>query len=210
MNVGSDKALIRWSQGQALFWSRPARDDEYSWTGVTCEECFLHPLLGERFSCLNEDCRSNLCEECSRKHGHSLRKYFLPNRRYPCETLLQSIPFLLDPKSNEKIEPKKICQLPRKAIGFYFSAHWCPPCQAFTPRLAELYEQLPEKQRGLEILFVSCDRDEESFEQHRQEMPWPAVPRLSGQLLKEYFQHSGESITYYLAALSQFKYDLPI
>jgi hypothetical protein len=31
VNVGSDKALIRWSQGRALFWSRPARVGEYLW-----------------------------------------------------------------------------------------------------------------------------------------------------------------------------------
>jgi len=27
----------------------------------------------------------------------------------------------------------------KKIIGFYFSAHWCPPCRLFTPALAEFY-----------------------------------------------------------------------
>lgn len=25
-------------------------------------------------------------------------------------------------------------------IAYYFSAHWCPPCKAFTPKLAEKYK----------------------------------------------------------------------
>lgn len=27
----------------------------------------------------------------------------------------------------------------KKLILFYFSAHWCPPCRAFTPILCEFY-----------------------------------------------------------------------
>mmetsp|Transcript_119915 Transcript_119915/g.274753 ORF Transcript_119915/g.274753 Transcript_119915/m.274753 type:complete len:81 (-) Transcript_119915:67-309(-) len=26
-----------------------------------------------------------------------------------------------------------------KTIGLYFSAHWCPPCRGFTPKLTESY-----------------------------------------------------------------------
>jgi len=61
-----------------------------------------------------------------------------------------------------------------KPIGLYFSAHWCPPCRQFTPKLAKLYEDgLKDK---LEIVFVSSDRDVKSFEEYRAEMPWPALP----------------------------------
>lgn len=28
----------------------------------------------------------------------------------------------------------------KKVICFYFSAHWCPPCRAFTPVLKDFYE----------------------------------------------------------------------
>ena len=27
-------------------------------------------------------------------------------------------------------------------IGLYFSAHWCPPCKGYTPKLVDLYKEL--------------------------------------------------------------------
>jgi len=61
-----------------------------------------------------------------------------------------------------------------KAIGIYFSAHWCPPCRGFTPKLAEFYNDgLKDK---MEIFFVSSDRDQKSFDEYFAEMPWQALP----------------------------------
>jgi len=61
-----------------------------------------------------------------------------------------------------------------KPIGLYFSAHWCPPCRGFTPKLAEWYKDgLKDK---MEIIFVSSDRDEASFSDYFKEMPWLALP----------------------------------
>ena len=45
----------------------------------------------------------------------------------------------------------------------YFSAHWCPPCRAFTPQLAGTYAKLKEAGREFELVFISSDRDEEGF-----------------------------------------------
>ena len=28
----------------------------------------------------------------------------------------------------------------KKVVLFYFSAHWCPPCRAFTPVLKDFYD----------------------------------------------------------------------
>eukprot|EP00401_Gymnodinium_catenatum_P042562 CAMPEP_0117563060 /NCGR_PEP_ID=MMETSP0784-20121206/55295_1 /TAXON_ID=39447 /ORGANISM="" /LENGTH=425 /DNA_ID=CAMNT_0005360685 /DNA_START=131 /DNA_END=1408 /DNA_ORIENTATION=+ len=47
-----------------------------------------------------------------------------------------------------------------KTLGLYFSAHWCPPCRGFTPKLKEFYEAYRAKDPNFEILFVSSDRDE--------------------------------------------------
>uniref|UniRef100_A0A1X7VIF4 Thioredoxin domain-containing protein n=1 Tax=Amphimedon queenslandica TaxID=400682 RepID=A0A1X7VIF4_AMPQE len=65
-----------------------------------------------------------------------------------------------------------------KVVGLYFSAHWCPPCRGFTPRLAEWYTKLTSGalKDKLEIVFVSSDRDETSFNEYFSEMPWLALP----------------------------------
>merc|ERR1712124_55295 len=60
------------------------------------------------------------------------------------------------------------------AIGIYFSAHWCPPCRGFTPKLAEWYSA-SLKAKGLEVVFVSSDNDEHSFKEYFKEMPWLAL-----------------------------------
>jgi len=62
-----------------------------------------------------------------------------------------------------------------KVVGIYFSAHWCPPCRGFTPKLAEAYKK-DLQGKGLEIVFVSSDKDEKAFEEYYGEMPWVALP----------------------------------
>jgi len=53
----------------------------------------------------------------------------------------------------------------KAGVGFYFSAHWCPPCRQFTPRLAQAYadSRNPGSGNGIEIIFVSSDRTEQEF-----------------------------------------------
>ncbi|KAH9319316.1 hypothetical protein KI387_021085 [Taxus chinensis] len=69
----------------------------------------------------------------------------------------------------------KVEDLEGKIVGVYFSAHWCPPCRAFTPALAETYTKLLEK-GGFEVIFVSEDEDDKSFEEYHKTMPWLALP----------------------------------
>ena len=76
-------------------------------------------------------------------------------------------------------------------LGLYFSAHWCPPCRGFTPKLAEWYKTVKSGPNGskFEIVFVSSDKDEQSFSEYFAEMPWHALPfsdrdRKVGQMCK--------------------------
>lgn len=69
-----------------------------------------------------------------------------------------------------------VASLEGKTIGLYFSAQWCLPCAKFTPKLVSVYQKMKESLRDFEIVFVSSDKDQASFESYFQTMPWLAVP----------------------------------
>lgn len=62
-------------------------------------------------------------------------------------------------------------------VAFYYSAHWCPPCRAFTPKLVTAYKQIKAAHPEFEVIFVSSDQDEDSMKSYMSEssMPWPTV-----------------------------------
>jgi thiol-disulfide isomerase/thioredoxin len=81
----------------------------------------------------------------------------------------------------------------KAGIALYFSAHWCPPCRQFTPVLAELYRK-SYKAKGMEIVFVSSDKDEGAFREYMRDMPWLAIPfsdRNAKQRLSQTFGING-------------------
>jgi len=55
----------------------------------------------------------------------------------------------------------------KEIVLYYFSAHWCPPCRGFTPMLKDFYEEVSDD--GVEIVFVSSDRDVESMVNYMKE-----------------------------------------
>lgn len=80
-----------------------------------------------------------------------------------------------------------------KPVFLYFSAHWCPPCRGFTPKLVTFYKQLKEK-KDFEIVFVSSDKSQESFEEYASQMPWAKLPfssRSDKEALSKAFDVSG-------------------
>ncbi len=62
-------------------------------------------------------------------------------------------------------------------VAVYYSAHWCPPCRAFTPELVEFYNKAKTRRPELEVIFVSSDRNEDAMKGYMKEykMPWPAL-----------------------------------
>ncbi len=73
--------------------------------------------------------------------------------------------------SNEQMRQAEV-------VCVYFSAHWCPPCNEFTPVLIKFYNDVnreTSEDKVLEVIFVSCDYDEKAFNGYYETMPWIAV-----------------------------------
>ncbi|MCO5592449.1 hypothetical protein L7F22_046451 [Adiantum nelumboides] len=94
---------------------------------------------------------------------------------------------------NSKFEPVKVDSLEGKTVGLYFSGHWCPPCRKFTPKLKAVYDELKGRGEQFEVIFVSSDRDKESFEEYYESMPWLALPFNDKAIrsLSQYFDIEG-------------------
>ena len=62
-------------------------------------------------------------------------------------------------------------------LAIYYSAHWCPPCRAFTPELVEAHKAIKVKHPEFEVIFVSSDKDERAMKGYMTEygMGWPAL-----------------------------------
>lgn len=67
-------------------------------------------------------------------------------------------------------------ELVGKHILLYFSAHWCPPCRSFLPKLIKAYHEIKAKDNAFEIIFISSDHDQSSFDDFFSSMPWLALP----------------------------------
>jgi thiol-disulfide isomerase/thioredoxin len=79
---------------------------------------------------------------------------------------------------NAKNKGVPVSDLSGKIIGVYFSAHWCPPCRAFTPKLVEFYNELKKADKNFQIVFVSSDQSKKDMYGYMKEMkmPWLALP----------------------------------
>ncbi len=69
-----------------------------------------------------------------------------------------------------------------KLIGIYFSMHNCPPCRMFTPVFAELYNEINQDGKTIEVIFCSGDKTQEEYDEYYGEMPWLALPKGDARL----------------------------
>eukprot|EP00629_Pelagomonadales_sp_RCC1024_P008618 CAMPEP_0119271716 /NCGR_PEP_ID=MMETSP1329-20130426/8194_1 /TAXON_ID=114041 /ORGANISM="Genus nov. species nov., Strain RCC1024" /LENGTH=417 /DNA_ID=CAMNT_0007271767 /DNA_START=55 /DNA_END=1308 /DNA_ORIENTATION=- len=78
----------------------------------------------------------------------------------------------------------------KKVVGIYFSAHYYP--QSFTTALGQWYEAQKDKDPSFEIVFVSSDKDDASFQSYYGEQAsWAALPfanRAAGKALSKKFK----------------------
>ncbi len=101
------------------------------------------------------------------------------------------LPAVLHDAEGKKVDP---ATLKDKHVGLYFSAHWCPPCRAFTPSLVKFRNEHADK--DFEIVFVSLDNSEGEKKTYirEMEMKWLTVPGArskDAQSLAERFQIRG-------------------
>ncbi|XP_039259626.1 nucleoredoxin-like [Styela clava] len=74
------------------------------------------------------------------------------------------------------ITPDSLNLYGEDVLGLYFGAHWCPPCRQFTPKLAQFYNDVNAGGKKFEVVFVSLDTEENSFNGYYNDMPWHAIP----------------------------------
>ena len=206
LEVAPQEALRSWFQGKRLFWSREPQQGEYVWENTICDGCYLSPLIGPRYGCRKEQCHLDFCENClpNAKHEHPFTEFLIPKREYSLEKILETIPYLLQPNKEEKIQAKTILTNHLKYVGFYFSDHESSHCREFTSKLAQLYKERQTDCQSFDIIFISFDPDEDeddddnddkdSFNKSRSEMPWLAAPIELDNYLDKYFQISSKNV----------------
>lgn len=88
-----------------------------------------------------------------------------------------SIPSILEASNGDRVSADS---LKGKYVGLYFSAHWCPPCQVFTPALVKFRDA--NVVNNFEVVFVSADYSEKEKQVYMREtgMKWLNVPGATG------------------------------
>lgn len=82
-----------------------------------------------------------------------------------------------------RLEEGKLKRVPADSIAtkdyyaIYYSAHWCPPCRKFTPKLVNFYNEAIGHHDNIEVIFVSSDQSEDKMESYMEEtdMRWLAL-----------------------------------
>ncbi|XP_062211497.1 disease resistance protein RGA5-like [Phragmites australis] len=84
-----------------------------------------------------------------------------------------------------------ISELQGKYVGLYFVVNGYGPVDEFTAVLAKIYEKLKEVGEQFEVVAVSLDKDESSFNESFAKMPWLAIPqgdKMCEKLVRYFFE----------------------
>lgn len=86
------------------------------------------------------------------------------------------LPAVLHDAAGQEVDP---AALKGKVVGLYFSAHWCPPCRAFTPSLVKFRNE--HAAENFEIVFVSLDKTAGDKAKYikQMDMKWLTIPGAS-------------------------------
>ena len=89
----------------------------------------------------------------------------------------------------KRLKKHELSAKPKKYYVFYYTASWCPPCQAFTPELVRFYNK--NKNDNFELVLITSDRDEDAMEEYASDkkMPWPQLKLSKAPAFKGKFKH---------------------
>jgi nucleoredoxin len=117
----------------------------------------------------------------SQKSGKPVSAPTTISKEVPKPQLEQGLAKMLPSKILDS-KGKKISrdELAGKTVGFYFSAHWCPPCRQFTPQLVKFRDA---NQEEFEVVFVSSDNSPKEQMKYMKEtkMKWYTLPHRSNE-----------------------------
>ncbi len=107
------------------------------------------------------------------------------------DDILEGNLVMLDGK---KLKKNKLTAKPTKLYVFYYTASWCPPCQAFTPSLVEFYNK--NKNENFELVLITSDDSEDAMEGYaaKKNMPWPQLKQSKAASFKQKFDHGVRGI----------------
>ncbi|UJR20179.1 hypothetical protein I4U23_023311 [Adineta vaga] len=183
------KSLEKWTNGETIYWNKePISSEDYIWTYTYCHECYMKPLIGSRFGCFNRECGYDICDSCYSKgntHQHELIEFWSPKKIYSVEQIFSKNTLI--GKNNEQITMES---LENKCIGLYFAADWIISCSSLTSTLIELYQRALKLNLPFDIILISADDNQKSFDKLYGKMPWRALPfenQITQLQLKNYF-----------------------
>jgi nucleoredoxin len=83
-----------------------------------------------------------------------------------------------------------------KYFAVYYSASWCGPCRAFTPKLVEWYKKNKPAHSDFELIFVSSDNSADEMDDYMamDKMPWPALKYTKKATNKSITKYAGPGI----------------
>ncbi|KAH7511069.1 hypothetical protein FEM48_ZijujUnG0052200 [Ziziphus jujuba var. spinosa] len=69
-----------------------------------------------------------------------------------------------------------VSELVGKNIILHHSTHGCRSCRGFLPKLIKTYHDIKAKDHSFEVIFISSDRNQASFDEFFSSVPWLALP----------------------------------
>ena len=96
----------------------------------------------------------------------------------------------------KRLKKHELASKPTKYYIFYYTASWCPPCQAFTPSLVKFYKANKPNNDEFEIILVTSDSEEKDMEKYAisKDMTWPHLKLSKADKFQKKFNHPGGGI----------------